>query len=66
MLALADTALVDHICMKYFGTKPHQHKSQVYNIYPASGEAYIFSQVDSLNKVSGNAYTEQEAIYYTG
>ena len=64
--ALADASLIDNISMRYFGVKPGKHKVQTYDVDLASGEAYIFSQVDKLTKVNQDTYTAQGTIYYTG
>ena len=64
--ALADASLIDNICMRYFGVKPGKHKVKTYDVDLASGEAYIFSQVDKLTKVNQDTYTAQGTIYYTG
>jgi hypothetical protein len=64
--ALADAALIDSISEKYFGLKPGKHEKQVYQVDLASGEAYVFSQVDTLTQRSPDTYQARGTIYYAG
>ena len=64
--ALADAALIDALCEKYFGTKPSKHESRIYTIDLASGEGRVFSQVDKLTAVAHDAYAAHGTLYYTG
>jgi hypothetical protein len=64
--ALADAALIDSLSEKYFGLKPSKHEKQVYQVDLASGEGYVFSQVDTLSQRSPDTFLARGTIYYTG
>jgi hypothetical protein len=61
---------VNHHCRrhlrKYFDKVISKHAEPVYTMGQASGEAYIFSQIDRLVKLDNGLFEAKGTVYYTG
>jgi hypothetical protein len=57
---------IDRITEKYFGEKIKNHKLKEYIFGMASGEAYIFSQVNRLIALDNGDFRAEGTIYYAG
>jgi hypothetical protein len=62
----ATTEQVDTAAIKYFGQKPAQHKEKTYSIPLADGEAFFFSQLDTLEDIGSDTFKASGTIYSTG
>jgi len=63
---IASAAQVDTATVKYFGKKIATHKQQSYSIPQASGEAFTFSQIDTLDATDKSTFKASGTIYTTG
>ena len=59
-------AVIDRITEKYFGRTIQQHKKNSYVESLATGEAYVFAQVDELQKRDDGTWLAKGTEYYTG
>ena len=57
---------VDAVTDKYFGTKIRNHAQKEYSAPLADGEAYVFSQIKSLQPVGDDRFRAAGEIYSTG
>lgn len=57
---------LDKVTEKYFAKMVSKHAQSVYTVGMASGEAYMFSQVDTLLGLDKGLFRAEGAIYYTG
>lgn len=57
---------VDAATIKYFGKTVTQHQGKTYTRPMASGEAYTFSQINSLGELGGNTFLAKGVIFTTG
>lgn len=57
---------VDTTTMKYFGQKIKQHSEKFYTIQCADGEAFCFSQLDTLDESGKKTFKATGTIYSTG
>jgi hypothetical protein len=58
--------VVDDITQGTFGRTIKQHRKSQYVESLASGEAFVFAQVDSLRPGDGDTFLATGTIYYTG
>ncbi len=63
---LIPKALIDKTTEKYFGKRIAAHESDDYVVEMASGEAYVFSQVDKLEQIDDGRLFATGSIYVTG
>jgi len=63
---IATMEQIDTATMKYFGKKIQNHKENTYTIPCADGEAFRFSQLDSLEDRGNNTFKAEGTIYSTG
>jgi hypothetical protein len=57
---------VDKVTERYFGKKLSRHAKKDYTAELATGEAYVFSQVDALTQLADGTYLAKGTVYYTG
>jgi hypothetical protein len=64
--AIIPAALVDKVTEKYFGRKLKTHPKAEYPVPEASGEAYVFSQINRLMGAGQDLFKAEGVIYMTG
>jgi len=58
--------VIDKVTEKYLGQKIKTHKKPDYVDSLATGEAYVFAQVDDLQKRDDETWLAKGTVYYTG
>jgi len=62
----ATSAQVDTATTRYFGKKIASHQQATYTFPNSSGEAFVFSQIDSLDDAGHSTFKATGTIYTTG
>jgi hypothetical protein len=60
------SAVIDDITRTVFGRTIKKHRKARYVASLATGEVFVFAQVDSLRRRDGDTYLAAGTIYYTG